>query len=113
MDLVKHIMSNAVTTVSLSFGLDHLEKLMVKHNISCLPVIDNEGRCFGVISSADLIYWHSRDFEFENMSAWEVCTQQVIEVDPEMTVIKAADLMLSNDVHHLIAAFFKRVVASG
>ncbi len=101
-EAVKDFMSRAVTSVSLSFTLDRLEHLMADHEIHCLPVIDNAGQCFGVISSADLVYWHSRRKNLSKLQAWEVCTQPVIEVNASLSMMDAAQLMVENGVHHLI-----------
>ena len=100
--VVKDVMSHAVSSVSLSFTLDRLESVMARHKIHCLPVIDNAGQCFGVISSTDLVYWHSRQLNIDELKAWEVCTQPVIEVSPNLSMMEAAELMIANNVHHLI-----------
>ena len=99
---VKDKMSRVVISVSMTFTLDQVEKMMIKHNLHFLPVVDNTDQCFGVISNTDLSRWHGFKLDFNKKQVWEVCTLPVIEVSPHLSIIEAAELMVANTVHHLV-----------
>lgn len=107
---VNDIMSKGVTAVPMTLEVEKIEKIMCDHEIHCLPVIDNDGKCFGVISCSDLVYWRSRNINFCGMTAWEICTNPVIQINPSVTVDEAAEYMLASGVHHLIVTINEGVV---
>jgi CBS domain-containing protein len=49
------VMVQNVVTVKPDDDIAHVIKLLTEHDISALPVVDEEGRVIGVISEADLI----------------------------------------------------------
>jgi len=51
----KDIMTTHLVTVNVDDTVDHAISLMVRHRISGLPVLDQEGRPVGVISEFDLL----------------------------------------------------------
>ena len=51
----KDIMTTHIVTVQGDDPVDHAIFLMVKHRISGLPVLDNEGRPLGIVSEFDLL----------------------------------------------------------
>jgi CBS domain-containing protein len=48
------VMTRRVWTAKPDEPLDTASKRMAKHNISALPVIDNEGKVLGIITSEDI-----------------------------------------------------------
>lgn len=54
--LAKEIMSQKVIAVKRDDTVDTVIKLLMEHNISGLPVIDDENHVVGIISEGDLIY---------------------------------------------------------
>lgn len=48
------IMSSSVITGTPDANLDECLELMEKHQIRRLPVVDNDGRCVGIIAQADI-----------------------------------------------------------
>ena len=50
-------MNETVVTVSLNDTAEAVEKIMDTKNLSCIPVIDTDGKCFGVISAPDLMHF--------------------------------------------------------
>ena len=101
---VKAIMTDVVTSIELDYTVEELERIMDLHNIHCLPVIDNVGQCVGVVSTSDLIHWHNIKHRCEEILAWEVCTHQVIEVNPYLPVVEAVNVMVENSIHHLVVS---------
>ena len=52
---VKDIMTDRIITVDVDEPIDHAIALMIRHRISGLPVLNEEGRPVGVISEYDLL----------------------------------------------------------
>jgi len=101
---VSTIMSKQVVTVGLNESVDAVEALMYSNQLSCLPVIDFDHNCFGVISAPDLSHFYALRENPKSSKAWEVCTHKVVEVSPDMQVKEAAQLMIKNKIHHLVIA---------
>ena len=76
----------------------------VVFTLSCVPVVNQDGECFGVISAPDLIHFHQARKNPLAEKAWEMCTHQMIEVDTELSIEDAAQLMIDNNIHHLIVS---------
>lgn len=53
--LAREIMTREVVTVKADTDIYEAGRLMIKHKVSGLPVIDNEGRIIGMITQADLL----------------------------------------------------------
>lgn len=96
------IMSNAVTSVTSDYDVEDIEKIMDRYKISCLPVSDDVGRCIGIISEADLIHCHNSKNSTDQIQARDICTQPVVEITPNTSVTVATNLMLENNIHHLV-----------
>jgi CBS domain-containing membrane protein len=52
---VADVMSRRVVTVSQSQTLDEASRLLTENQISGLPVVDEFGRCVGVLSASDFV----------------------------------------------------------
>lgn len=52
--LVSEIMSSSVVTVRENSSLDECRKLMERNQVRRLPVVDESGRCCGIVSQADI-----------------------------------------------------------
>jgi CBS domain-containing protein len=100
-------------------------QLMVENRVAALPVVDGHERCVGVISSTDLLQKaHDLGGELEALNTsegldhemlieklehtgfseevvQEVMTPTPVAVDPEISLVAAAALMLRNRIHHL------------
>ncbi len=58
--LVKDIMAKDVITVKSTDTVDTCASLLFNHNISGLPVMDDEGKLVGIVTEGDLIRRESR-----------------------------------------------------
>lgn len=99
---ITSIMEEKLVTVGLNDTIEATEKIMASNNLSCIPVIDADGKCFGVISAPDLVQFHQARKNPNAERAWEMCTHKIIEVAPDISIRKAAQLMLENKIHHLV-----------
>jgi CBS domain-containing protein len=119
---VKDIMTHEVVTVRPEAHVTMIARLFREHNISGMPLADEEGFVVGLITELDLIARHARPHfpsyvafldsiiylestkrYRESMrhilatTAAELMTQPVPTVDPEMDVQDLATLMFEHD----------------
>ncbi|WP_299792463.1 cyclic nucleotide-binding/CBS domain-containing protein [uncultured Shewanella sp.] len=100
--LISSLMQECVITADVDSSIETLEKILHFHRLSCVPVVDTTGRCFGVVSSTDIVHFHAANKDARAERAWEVCTHKVIEVDTKTTIREAAEIMVKHNIHHLL-----------
>ena len=54
---VHQIMTRRVTTCTEATSIADAGKLMLERGLSCLPVVDAEHRCVGILTTHDLLAW--------------------------------------------------------
>ena len=99
---ITSIMEKNIITVGLDDTVEYAGELLGSHEFSCMPVVDSEGKCFGVISATDFLHFYNAHKKPKAEHAWEVCTHNVIEVSPDVSVKEASELMVKNKIHHLV-----------
>ncbi len=104
MDTVKDCMTPVVLSATLDYSMEEIEQLMDRHKLHFLPIIDSALECVGVISATDLIHWHNIKQDTSQVPAWVFCSQPAIKVNPNLLLIDAVKLMLSNDISHLVVS---------
>lgn len=100
MKRAKDIMSCNVVTVDIDDTIDYAVSLLVKHEVSGLPVLDKTGRVVGIISEFDLLELicdgrTARDKICHYMST-EVCS---VTLDDDW--VDVADMFRSNHIRRL------------
>jgi CBS-domain-containing membrane protein len=115
---VRDVMSFPVITALPTDSYKHLVQLLAEKAISCLPIVEAEGRLCGIVSEADLLlkqpsrpyvisYWesplHRREFQHkaEGLVAADIMTLHVHTATPEMSIPRAARLIRRFTVKHL------------
>jgi len=99
---ITSLIEESVITVALNDTVETVEKVLDSHHLSCVPVINAQGECFGVISAPDLVHFHNARKNPIAERAWEMCTHKTIAVSPDISVKEAAELMVKNNIHHLV-----------
>jgi CBS-domain-containing membrane protein len=51
------VMSRTVVTIPKEMSIQGAAHLLAQHQISGAPVVDDFGRCIGVFSTTDVVYW--------------------------------------------------------
>jgi CBS domain-containing protein len=122
----KDIMNTAVVTVTPDTSVEELGRLLIEKGISGAPVVDADNRLFGIVTENDLIRQNERfhiptllrlfdafiplersksiENEIRRMSASKVsdiCTRDVITVEPETSLQDLATIMSEKGVHLL------------
>lgn len=104
------IMQKHVISVDMQDTIDKVEDILNSHELSSVPVIDSaRGDCFGIISSPDLVHFHTAKKNPKLVRAWEICTYKPIVISPETSVSDAARIMIQNRIHHLVISENKSI----
>lgn len=115
------IMTRHVATIRSNETVHDALLLMSDNRLSALPVVDQSGRCVGIVSQSDLIAM-ARDADnddsigssFASLFLGEVplgditreriqdvMSEDVVTVSPEDSAVSIADQMVRKEVHHL------------
>jgi len=121
---VKEVMSRDVVTIDAKDGIHDALDLMVENKVSALPVVDQQGRCVGILSTSDFvdvayeldegmnevehqseIWWNmfinNVSQNVGQQSVMDLMTENVVAVGPDELLVRAAGIMLRERVHRL------------
>jgi CBS domain-containing protein len=106
--LVRDVMTTEVATVAPTTTFKEIVARLIRHRVSALPVVDDEGRVLGVVSEADLllkeehpdpdadlplVWTRRRRAEHDKAAAAvarDLMTVAVVSIAPDATVAEAA-----------------------
>jgi CBS domain-containing protein len=121
----RDIMTKEVVSVKPETTMEELARLLMKEQISGMPVVDDSGKLIGVVTENDLISKNSRlhiptilrlfdayiplgtskmESDIRKMAAatvGEICTKEVTTVDEEASVEYIATIMTEKRIHLL------------
>jgi CBS domain-containing protein len=122
----KDIMTKEVITVKPDTSLAELSSVLVNNKISGVPVVDESGALFGVVTENDLISQNKRlhiptvvsfldaaiylesskkfEQEVKRMTATkveEICARKALTITEDTTVVEIATIMAEKKVHLL------------
>ncbi len=122
----KDIMTKEVITVKPDTSIEDLGSLLVKHDISGVPVVDDSGALYGIVTENDLISRNrrlhiptvvsfldaaiylesSRKFEedVKRLAATrvsEICSRKVLTITEDTSLVDIATIMDEKKVHLL------------
>ena len=90
----KIIMTQDVVVAHPDMSLHEAKDLLRRHNITGLPVVDDQRRVLGVLSCSDLV-------KKKGDRVRQLMTSPAITVDEDATVEEVAALMATNDVNQI------------
>jgi CBS-domain-containing membrane protein len=124
--IAKDIMSRNVVSVTPSTSVEELASLLVTNQISGVPVLDDAGVLYGMVTENDLISQNKRlhiptvvsfldaaiylesSKKFENevkrltaTKVGDICTRKVITITEDTTLVDIATIMTEKKVHLL------------
>jgi len=131
----KDIMTKDVVTVTPDTSIEELANRLVKNEISGVPVVDESGALYGIVTENDLISRNKRlhiptvisfldaaiylesskrfEEEVKRVSATKVgdiCSKKVISITEDTTIVDIATIMDEKKVHILPVVKNNRVV---
>lgn len=120
----KDIMMRDIITVGPETTIEGLARTLIEHKISGVPVVDEDGNLFGIVTENDLISQNKRfhiptvvrlfdafimlespgrlEKEIKKMAAVtvdDICTKDVITVNEDTTIEDIATIMAEKRVH--------------
>ena len=94
---VSTAMSRGVITVGKEADVSEAARLMLRHRIKSLPVV-NDGELVGIVTTTDLL----KPLQDSEERVEKVMTRRVITISPEDRAIHARRLMLDNGISRLV-----------
>lgn len=115
---IEQLMTRGVVTVPPSASFKTVADTLARHDISGVPVVDDEGTVLGVISRTDLVLrqarsagerppryrrwsWGVRRSGAGSRTAAQLMTSPAVSVGPEDTIVDAARAMAAHHVERL------------
>jgi CBS domain-containing protein len=103
---VREIMTRPVTTVHTDTPVEEAAALLATHNITSLPVLDDNDLVVGIVSESDLIRDRMPRHDYETADrgehrphrVWQVMTETVFCLTDTADTADVAEMMLSYDV---------------
>jgi len=89
--VAKDIMTRKVITASPELSVKELAQLLIKNQISGVPVADEQGKIIGLVSEADIIAKKGKQVQ-------AIMSQQVYSVTEETSVEDIAQLMTKHRI---------------
>jgi CBS domain-containing protein len=122
----KDIMTNKVITVAPDTSIEELSSILVKNEISGVPVVDDSGMLYGIITENDLISQNKRlhiptvvsfldaaiylesskkfEQDVKRLTATkvrEICTRKVVTITEDVTLVDIATIMAEKKIQLL------------
>jgi len=101
---VSVIMITNVVSVGSEDSIEKVEAVMNARNVSFAPVRDAAGKLFGVIDLQDVEHFRAAKKNLKTVQAWEICSRRVVQVDPAISIIEVAKLMVEKNIHIVVVA---------
>lgn len=130
----KDIMTKDIITVKPATTIEDLARILIKHQISGAPVVDEDGNLIGIVTENDLISKNKKlhiptilrlfdafiplgtsrlEEEIKRMAAFtvgEICTRNVVTCDEDMSIENVATMMTEKKIHLLPVLKERRLV---
>jgi CBS domain-containing protein len=130
----KDIMTKDIITVKPATTIEDLAHILIKHQISGTPVVDEDGNLIGIVTENDLISKNKKlhiptilrlfdafiplgtsrlEEEIKRMAAFtvgEICTRNVVTCDEDMSIEDVATMMTEKKIHLLPVLKERRLV---
>jgi CBS domain-containing protein len=100
---VSDFMGKRLESIEESSSIQETAKKMKDKKVSSLLVIDASNRSIGIVSERDIVRKHCiNDLRTSEVTNREIMSSPLITIDYRLSVSTAADLMLKNNVRHLL-----------
>ena len=100
---VRDLMRKKLVTIKESASVQEAANKMKEKNVSSLVVVDGNGRPVGLITERDLVRKICiRDIHTSKVINKDIMSSPLITVKSKSLTSEAVDIMLQNDVRHLL-----------
>lgn len=99
--LVRDIMSKDLVTVSLNASIYDCAKLMKKHEISSVIVVNNRNKLIGVVTKTDLVSTFLVQ-STASLKISKIMTKKVITVSPDESIFEVESVLFNNKIRRVV-----------
>jgi CBS domain-containing protein len=101
---VRDIMSRGIITSKFNETLPHIAEIMAQENISTVVIVNQNDETVGIVSSLDIVkaFGEKTRAELRNITAEEIMTPLVYNVNPQMTLKEVSNIMVIKHIHRVI-----------
>jgi signal-transduction protein with cAMP-binding, CBS, and nucleotidyltransferase domain len=100
---VSDFMRKRIETIQETASIQEAAKKMKDKNVSSLMVLDGSGKPTGIVTERDIVRKHCvGDLHTSEVTLKEIMSSPLITIDSRSHVSVATDLMLKNNVRHLL-----------
>jgi CBS domain-containing protein len=96
---VRSIMTTDVVWISTSAKISDALRLMKKHNVGGLPVVDDEKRVWAIVTERDIVFMFTG--KISGVKVADVMTRKVVTVAPRISIYEAARSMIEHGFRRL------------
>jgi signal-transduction protein with cAMP-binding, CBS, and nucleotidyltransferase domain len=101
--LVRDLMRKNPYTVAESASIQDTARIMNEKKVSSLVILDKDNNPVGLVTERDLVRKVCvNDLPTSRVSNKEIMSSPLITIASESSVLTATDLMLNNNVRHLL-----------
>lgn len=93
---VKNLMNRDVVKVHPENTIDYLERVLAEHDISGVPVVDDDGRAIGIVSQTDIVRLIYKQLDRERLGGFYKAPGGYVPVDAmadDLRKKKVSDVM--------------------
>lgn len=96
---ISTIMKKELLTVKPEDNLDAVRAIFLSRNIHHLPVVDDDYRLVGIVTTYDVYRLNLKFEDYHKLTVDEVMIRKVAKLNPEEKIGVAAELFLLNRFH--------------
>ncbi len=100
--LVRNIMTQTGLTINREMPVCEVEGIFIANNISGAALVDDMDELAGIITKSDMVRHEFTGNDPAYTNAWEIATPKVTTIAPSAPIKEAAQIMLDENVHHLV-----------
>jgi CBS domain-containing protein len=100
---VSDMMTKELETIEEASSVLDAAKRMRDTNVSSLVVVDKEGKPRGIVTERDIVRKACvNDVSTSKVTNKEIMSPRLITIDPDSSASTAVDIMLRNNIRHLL-----------
>jgi CBS domain-containing protein len=100
--LARDFMQTDVLIVSPETPLVDIHRMFVEEEIHGAPVVDDDGKVCGVITSLDLLRPAADEIDTDRLTAADIMTREIVAVSPELPIAEVAETMREQHIHRVL-----------
>jgi CBS domain-containing protein len=93
----KDVMSTKVTTIDEYANVMEVIKLLVEHNVTGLPVVDDAGRLLGMVTEKDILMLLLYDPDVKGKTVTDLMTTEIVHFDEDENLMKIFESLVQNN----------------